>query len=80
MYLISQNNNQHHLKNRNENSKKVIKYSSEVVIMIADKRRTSISIKVPTIAEGAAPIVQYAMIGNEGPTGSFLSDYGVTSR
>jgi hypothetical protein len=39
------NNNQHHLKDRNENSKKVIKYSSEVVIMIADKRRTSIFIK-----------------------------------
>jgi NAD(P)-dependent dehydrogenase (short-subunit alcohol dehydrogenase family) len=31
-----------------------------------------------SIAEGAAPIVQYAMIGSEGPTGSFLSDYGVT--
>lgn len=31
-----------------------------------------------SIAEGAAPIVQYATIGNDGPTGSFLSDYGVT--
>jgi NAD(P)-dependent dehydrogenase (short-subunit alcohol dehydrogenase family) len=31
-----------------------------------------------SIAEGAAPIVQYATIGSEGPTGSFLSDYGVT--
>jgi NAD(P)-dependent dehydrogenase (short-subunit alcohol dehydrogenase family) len=31
-----------------------------------------------SIAEGAAPIVQYATIGNEGPTGNFLSDYGVT--
>jgi NAD(P)-dependent dehydrogenase (short-subunit alcohol dehydrogenase family) len=31
-----------------------------------------------SIPEGAAPIVKYATIGSEGPTGSFLSDYGVT--
>jgi NAD(P)-dependent dehydrogenase (short-subunit alcohol dehydrogenase family) len=31
-----------------------------------------------SIPEGAAPIVQYATIGSEGPTGSFLSDYGIT--
>jgi NAD(P)-dependent dehydrogenase (short-subunit alcohol dehydrogenase family) len=31
-----------------------------------------------SIPEGAAPIVKYATIGSEGPTGSFLSDHGVT--
>jgi NAD(P)-dependent dehydrogenase (short-subunit alcohol dehydrogenase family) len=31
-----------------------------------------------TVAEGAAPIVQYAMIDTDGPTGGYFSDYGVT--
>ena len=31
-----------------------------------------------TIAEGAAPIIKYAMIGADGPTGKFFSDYGET--
>lgn len=31
-----------------------------------------------TIAEGAAPIIKYAMIGADGPTGGYFSDYGVT--
>ncbi|MET3980691.1 NAD(P)-dependent dehydrogenase (short-subunit alcohol dehydrogenase family) [Mucilaginibacter sp. UYP25] len=31
-----------------------------------------------TVAEGAAPIVQYAMIDKDGPTGGYFSDYGVT--
>jgi NAD(P)-dependent dehydrogenase (short-subunit alcohol dehydrogenase family) len=30
-----------------------------------------------SIPDGAAPIVKYAMIGNQGPTGMFLSDSGV---
>lgn len=31
-----------------------------------------------TVEEGAAPIVKYAMIDKEGPTGGYFSDYGVT--
>lgn len=31
-----------------------------------------------SIPEGAAPIVKYATIGSEGPTGTFQSDHGVT--
>ncbi len=31
-----------------------------------------------TVEEGAAPIVQYAMIDKDGPTGGYFSDYGVT--
>lgn len=31
-----------------------------------------------TVDEAAAPIVKYAMIGDEGPTGKFFSDYGET--
>lgn len=31
-----------------------------------------------TVAEGAAPIVKYAMIGPDGPTGKYFSDYGET--
>lgn len=31
-----------------------------------------------TVAEGAAPIAEYAMIGAAGPTGKYFSDYGVT--
>jgi NAD(P)-dependent dehydrogenase (short-subunit alcohol dehydrogenase family) len=31
-----------------------------------------------TVQEGAAPIVKYAMIGTDGPTGGYFSDYGVT--
>ncbi|MFD0764400.1 SDR family NAD(P)-dependent oxidoreductase [Mucilaginibacter lutimaris] len=30
------------------------------------------------VADGAAPIVKYATMGNEGPTGHFLSDHGIT--
>ena len=31
-----------------------------------------------TVEEGAAPIVQYAMIDKDGPTAGYFSDYGVT--
>lgn len=31
-----------------------------------------------TVAEGAAPIVEKAMIDKDGPTGGYFSDYGVT--
>jgi NAD(P)-dependent dehydrogenase (short-subunit alcohol dehydrogenase family) len=31
-----------------------------------------------TVEEGAAPIVKYAMIDKDGPTGGYFSDYGVT--
>ena len=31
-----------------------------------------------TVEEGAAPIVENAMIGNNGPTGKYFSDYGIT--
>lgn len=31
-----------------------------------------------TAEEGAAPIVKYAMIDKDGPTGGYFSDYGVT--
>lgn len=31
-----------------------------------------------TVEEGAAPIVHYAMIGADGPSGKFFSDYGET--
>lgn len=31
-----------------------------------------------TVEEAAAPIVKYAMIGDDGPTGKFFSDYGDT--
>lgn len=31
-----------------------------------------------TVEEAAAPIVKYAMIGEDGPTGEFFSDYGET--
>lgn len=31
-----------------------------------------------TVEEGAAPIVQYAIIDKDGPTGGYFSDYGVT--
>ena len=31
-----------------------------------------------TVEEGAAPITKYAMIGKDGPTGGFFSDYGVS--
>jgi len=31
-----------------------------------------------TVQEGAAPIVENAMIGPDGPTGKYFSDYGET--
>jgi NAD(P)-dependent dehydrogenase (short-subunit alcohol dehydrogenase family) len=31
-----------------------------------------------SVADGAAPIAKYAMIGANGPTGQYLSDFGVT--
>jgi len=31
-----------------------------------------------TVEEGAAPIVENAMIGPDGPTGQYFSDYGIT--